>query len=373
MADAMNWLRTTVLAPVSQGLEDPEIPVHPFLLRKGQEKKPSFFEIEFLQRGNRYRYGIELDSKRIHSEFLFRKRPKGREVVLFTREKQNIEINSNQYKEAKGLENRTKQDSLFLTVCASFDVKEAQMVIAWFRQFRFVSGLTELSFFSFTAKQLQEEVHQKRILEFARKADFQIAGLSSKLERANEENLPESVPTSLRRQLISKKEIINAEIFSERKVLDYRGHSSGSLKWDITEFESEGTQKFIALAGPILHTLEEGAILIIDEFEARLHPELTRAIVDWFQSGSNHTKAQLILTTHDVGLMTPDLLRRDQIWITEKDDTGHTSLKRLSDFDVNQVKPTTRFNKHYMMGLFGGRPNVALDEFRTSHLEPQAP
>jgi predicted ATPase len=151
-------------------------------------------------------------------------------------------------------------------------------------------------------------------------------------------------------------------------VLNAKGEKAETLTWDLRDFESEGTQKFVALAGPILHTLEEGAILVIDEFEARLHPTLTASIVDWFQSAANHSKAQLIITTHDAGLMTPEHLRRDQIWLTEKDETGHSSLSRLSDFDVNQVKPTTRFNKHYLMGLYGGRPNVALEEFRTASL-----
>lgn len=364
LADAMHWLRTTVLSPVSSGLENPEIPVRPFLLRKGHEKKPSFFEIEFLWEGARYRYGVEVDSQQVHAEYLFRKRPKGRETPLFTREKREITINGRQFKDALDLEKRTKKDSLFLTVCAAFDVKEAQKVIAWFRQLRFVSGLHEQSFFAFTAGKLQDSSQRMPILEFARKADFHISGLSSKLEQATEDNIPESVPPALRRQLISKKEVIRADIFSEREVLDHRGKISSNIKWDITEHESEGTQKFIALAGPILHTLETGSILVIDEFEARLHPELTKALIDWFQSGANDSKAQLIITTHDVGLMSPNLLRRDQIWFADKDETGHSDLSRLSDFDSNQVRPTSPFSKHYMAGHYGGHPNIALDEFR---------
>lgn len=364
LADAMSWLRTTVLSPVSSGLENPEIPVQPFLLRKGHDKKPSFFEIEFLWEGARYRYGVEIDSRQVHAEYLFRKRPKGRETPLFTREKKEISPNPHQFKDALGLEKRTKQDSLFLTVCAAFDVKEAQKIIAWFRQLRFVSGLHEQSFYTFTAAQLQDAAQRGPILEFARKADFNISGLSSKLKQATEDNVPESVPPQLRRQLINKKEIIRAEIFSKREVLDYRGKVSSFLNWDITEHESEGTQKFIALAGPILHTLATGSILVINEFEARLHPELTRSLIDWFQSGANDSKAQLIITTNDVGLMSPDLLRRDQIWFAEKGESGHSDLNRLSDFDSNQVRPSTQFHKHYMAGHYGRHPNIALDEFR---------
>jgi AAA15 family ATPase/GTPase len=99
LAASMHWLRTEVLSPVSQSLENPEIPVTPFLLRKGSDKKPSFFEVEFLWKGARYRYGLEATTQEFKSEFLFRKKPRGKEICLFKREKQDFELNANQFKE----------------------------------------------------------------------------------------------------------------------------------------------------------------------------------------------------------------------------------------------------------------------------------
>lgn len=361
---AMNWMREAVLAPVSQNVKNPEVRVAPFLLCEGYESKPSFFEITFLAEGQRYRYGFEVTRDRVISEFLFRKKPGVKESTLFTREEQKILVNSKFFKEGKGLEKRTKETSLFLTVSAAFNVAEAEQVMRWFRRFRFVSGLTELGFFDFTATELQKEERRAQLLQFARKADFNICGIQSKVEKFSEENLPDGLTAEARRQVLASDLIRTSEIQTSHTFFDADGNSIGEVEWDLKKMDSEGTQKFIALAGPILHTLQEGSILMIDEFEARLHPALTSAILDWFQSPANQRQAQLIITTHDVNLMNPDHLRRDQIWLVEKSPTGHSNLTRLSDFDSNQVKPTSRFNKHYMMGLYGAYPKVAIDEFR---------
>jgi AAA15 family ATPase/GTPase len=363
LIDSMNWLREAVLAPVSQSVREPQIPVDPFLLRKGNEQRPSFFEIEFLWKNHRYRYGLQVTREKVEAEYLFRKRPGIKEANLFTREGQDIQPSPTQFKEGKGLETRTKATSLFLTVCAAFNVAEAETVVEWFRQFRFVSGLDDMGLFHFTAEQIQKKPMRDRILRFSQKADFNISGLESDYEEVSKDNAPEDLPKHLQHHLAAGKNLIRAEIRTSHPQFDANGKIVGQVTWDLLKKDSEGTQKFIALAGPILHTLNQGSVLVIDEFEARLHPALTSAIIDWFQGPANRNKAQLIITTHDVNLMTPEHLRRDQIWLVTKDPTGHSSLARLSEFDVNQVKPTSRFNKHYMMGLYGAFPRVAIDEF----------
>ena len=71
------------------------------------------------------------------------------------------------------------------------------------------------------------------------------------------------------------------------------------VEFDLRMDESAGTQKFIALTGPFLHTLKNGNILVVDELEARLHPLLTKALVGLFNSSANKKNAQLIFATHD--------------------------------------------------------------------------
>ncbi|MEH1840702.1 MAG: AAA family ATPase [Nostoc sp.] len=99
--------------------------------------------------------------------------------------------------------------------------------------------------------------------------------------------------------------------------------------FNLDEQESEGTKKVFALAGPLVDTLKNGKVLIIDEFDARIHPLISRAIVELFNSNeTNPNNAQLIFMTHDTNLLNNKLFRRDQIWFTEKNRYGATDLSK---------------------------------------------
>ncbi|MFN7656707.1 MAG: AAA family ATPase, partial [Dolichospermum sp.] len=80
-------------------------------------------------------------------------------------------------------------------------------------------------------------------------------------------------------------------------------------------------------------------VLIIDELDARLHPIITHKIIELFNSKKyNQKSAQLVFMTHDTNLLNPNLfgsrlLRRDQIWFTEKNQQGATDLYSLAEYD----------------------------------------
>ncbi|MBO6084073.1 MAG: ATP-binding protein, partial [Candidatus Methanomethylophilaceae archaeon] len=120
--------------------------------------------------------------------------------------------------------------------------------------------------------------------------------------------------------------------------------------------ESNGTVELFTVMGPISRALKDGGTVVIDEFGSDLHPMLTRWIVNLFNGRENDRGAQLIVNTHDIGLMDIDgFLRRDEIWFTDKDrDTGASSLSSLSDF--NGVKKNSNVLKDYLMGRFDGIP-----------------
>lgn len=127
-------------------------------------------------------------------------------------------------------------------------------------------------------------------------------------------------------------------------------------EFDLGEQESEGTQKIFFLAGPLLNTLDEGKILVIDEIEARLHPLITRAIIRLFNSPkTNPQNAQLVFATHDTGLLRSDFFRRDQIWFTEKTRYGATDLYSLAEL---QVRNDASFDKDYIGGRYGAVPFI---------------
>lgn len=129
--------------------------------------------------------------------------------------------------------------------------------------------------------------------------------------------------------------------------------ADGNISWDVRE-ESAGTQRLIDLAGPILTALDDGTLLILDEFGAHLHPHITRRIVELFQNPLTNPKgAQLIFNSQDVTLQANRLLRRDQIWYTVKGAEGNTELFPLSDF---KVRNDLAIDQAYLDGRFGAVP-----------------
>lgn len=121
--------------------------------------------------------------------------------------------------------------------------------------------------------------------------------------------------------------------------------------------ESKGSNMLISMGLWILKRLEIGGIHIIDEIDTSLHPNLAKALVMLFQSKkANPKNAQLIFTTHETTFLDKDFFRRDQIWLTEKNDYGETELFSLQDFD--EVREDTPFDKWYMAGRFGGLPDI---------------
>jgi AAA15 family ATPase/GTPase len=364
--DAMIWFRGFVLESSKEGQAGDSISVKPFVLSSETESAPSHFEVEFRLNGLDFRYGFEVTTKEVCSEWLYRKSPTAKEARLFTREGQDFQVSLANFKEGKGLEARTRPNALFLSVCAQFNGEESGKVLGWMRRFRHVSGLNEAGFYAFTAERLQDPKHRAMLLELAQKADFNIHALRSELEQITEDKLPAGMPAELKKRLLSEK-VMSADIKTTHHKLDSQQKVVGEVEFDLQEDESSGTQKFVALSGPIMHSLEEGSILLVDELEARLHPRLTQAILDLFHSPVNRRNAQLVCATHDVTLLDPERFRRDQIWFCEKDHTGATDLFTLADIDSNLVRPNSKFSRQYMLGLFGAVPQLAHFQEAAAH------
>ncbi len=124
------------------------------------------------------------------------------------------------------------------------------------------------------------------------------------------------------------------------------------------EQESQGTQTLFRIGMPILEAIETGSVLLVDELESSLHPALAREIVRQFNDlASNPHKAQLIFTTHDTNLLGDMLgdpvVKRDQIWLTEKDNQGATVLYPLTDYKPRDAE---NLERGYLQGRYGAIP-----------------
>jgi len=134
--------------------------------------------------------------------------------------------------------------------------------------------------------------------------------------------------------------------------------------------ESEGTQQLLHYM-PILSTpTDRSTVVVIDELDRSLHPLLCVELVRFFSENCQGTRKQLIVTTHEVQLLNQDLLRRDEYWFVEKDDTQQSRLVSLSDFNIRN---DLQVRKGYLQGRFGAIPVIGnTDELkRLINCEPQ--
>jgi AAA15 family ATPase/GTPase len=337
------------------------IPVVPFRLQAESERAPSHFEAVFVRHGTRYRYGFEVTTEVVTSEWLFSQRDSIRETTLFTREGTHIEIGE-AFREGRPVEKLTRPNALFLSVVAQFNGEIAGAIVSWMNQFRNISGIHDQETLGFTVRLLSDvqsaAVYGPMILDLVRLADMGIDGLHR--QDASAEKLasiiPRGVPESPRAQPLNSSGTTAFTVTTSHRKYSSDGLPIGSIEFDLELEESAGTQKFIALTGPFLHTLTEGTILFVDELEARLHPLLTKALVDLFNGPANRKKAQLIYATHDEGLLDPKRIRRDQVWFAEKDRLGASRLYCLDEF--KGVRKEARFSREYLLGQFGGVPQL---------------
>jgi len=200
------------------------------------------------------------------------------------------------------------------------------------------------------------ELH-KRIIRMIRDADIGIDDV-----RVNEvrwEDLPEPVKRTVLKIGADESDAGDHVSAVTLKTVHRSVGSEAPVEFDLQADESNGTLRFFALVGPLLDALSLGSVVVVDEMECSMHPLLTRKLIELFQSPEVNKKgAQLIFATHDSTLMDPELFRRDQIWLVEKNREGASELFSLYDFDTkDRPRTTTAFQRNYLAGRYGGVPD----------------
>ena len=345
LAYAMALMRNLVRNSARTGQVADELQFVPYLLDESSAHEPTFVELVFLADGTRYRYGFEVTRSAVTGEWLHHV-PQQREAMLFKRNGQEVTLNKKRFGEGAGLAAKTRSNALFLSVVAQFNGAIASRILEWFWRFRVVTGVDD-NLLGVTGQMLQEGRNVPEIVELVRNLDAGIQGV-----RVRDPEVASDLPGKVARRFESG----DVEAFELKTVHERRdddGTSSGEVEFPIHD-ESAGTRKLVGLAGPLVETLRNGYVLVIDEVDARLHPLMTREIVRLFQSRTtNPSGAQLIVMSHDVNLLHEKLLRRDQIWFTEKHPHGHSALYSLAEF---KVRNDASHGRDYIRGRFGAIP-----------------
>ena len=377
---AMSFMRHFVIhsANVKEEGDAEGIEVEPFRLSTETDTEPSFFEVVFIAKEQRYRYGFEVTAERVEAEWLY-VAPKARESKLFEREGDKITLGEKFKSEGRDLAERTRPIALFLSVCAQFKGKIAEEVLDWFRSLGITTGLMDRdnSMRTFTERMFRDKDSAKAIDTLLTQLDLGIEAIQVEkmiIPTPNLQPLPDDAPEELSR-LHNEARKLEAALESVQEALgEIADFSSGEREvvrtvhrkvgdgdqsnmeelFDLDEHESEGTKKLFSLSGPLVDTLKRGDVLIIDELDARLHPLLTKEIVSLFNDPVRNSKhAQLVFATQDTNLLDNHVLRRDQIWFVEKDRQGASYLYSLAEF---KVRNDATYEKDYILGRYGAIP-----------------
>ena len=346
-------------------------PQDPFRL-SGKAKEPSLYEVDIAVDGVRYRYGFQLSASRVEEEWLFAW-PHGRKAVWFERDGDRFEFGKTLHGENEAIRSLTRPNSLFLSAAAQNNHVTLLPIFRYFAAWRF--SLTQ-RLGSFVGGGLSSElvrrlsVHgddedRSAILQLLRGADTGIldvrvelpdlafSQLTSQAERLG------TLPAKGERDPwagISVYRTIHA-LSGQTVLFRHRAAEDGDA-WLPLALESAGTLALLELAPHVIDTLRSGGLLCIDELEASLHPSLALRLVQMFNDPQQNLKnAQLVFATHDTNLLgsivgEPALLR-DQIWFTEKDDTGGTHLYPLTDFHPRKEE---NLERGYLQGRYGAVP-----------------
>lgn len=349
---ALSSMKRLILTSSKDSTSGEEIGVERFKLSTETIDKPSFFEIEFIVDKIKYRYGFEVDTEKVHSEYLYYQ-SKTKEYLLFNRVLQEFQLGKKFDSANEKLFVITRKNALFLSVCAQFNDSLATLLTKEIRKISFITGINDFSSSDYTAKILNDGKFNIMVNNLLRSAKLGFSEI--KIEKVSAEDMLGKIdmPKELYRMLV-KKNPENNIVSTKHYVYDQNKEIQGEEYFDLNSDESLGTRKFFALSGPIIEALSEGTLLIIDEFDSRLHPELCKAIIKLFNSSQNNPyNAQLIIASHNSTFINSNnkLFRRDQIIIAGKDKYGMTRLESLFE---KKIRKDASFEKDYLTGKYDG-------------------
>lgn len=349
---AMIFVKKLVLNSSKNSQANENIDVESFRLNSRTEGRPSYFEVIFFHQGIKYRYNLSVDKMVVHTENLFYTKV-NKEYTYFTRENGKINIDE-KFIEGFGLESKTRENALFLSVVAQWNGEISMSLLNWFSNFKYINDTNKQFHQDYTAKLLiQDENYRNWITKFLANGDLGFSELTmEKMNLGELENIPKEI-----RDIILGENKGGTTIRTHHKKYDENTEEVGQVLFDLNKHESLGTRKYFSISGLIVEALAMGKVLIMDEFDARLHPNLSASIIRLFNSRLNNPKnAQLIFVTHNTNLLSKDNFRRDQIILAKKDPKfGFTKMNPLID---EKARIDEAYEKNYLKGEYGAIPDT---------------
>ena len=330
----------------------------PFLFDSVSSDAEPAFEIYFTIPGNKaektYNYGFCVDKHGVTEEWLNSKAKTARKfkpVFYRSVEEDTLDLSGLPKNSRENIQVALEKQVLIVSLGAKLKVNKCKDIRDWFLANEFADFGNPFTNF-FLSRRLpkdfiDDDSVKKKVVEYFASfdehiKDFEIEEVSYDAETKEE----------------------TYKISALHKKIDSDGFAAIPL-----DMESAGTLKMFALYPELQDVLEKGSVFFIDELNARLHPLLARNFLLIFLNPEiNINHAQLIFTTHDTWQLSNQLLRRDEVWFTEKDEQGISKLYSLADFvdeSGSRIRKDESYEKNYLIGKYGAIPTLkSIDIFK---------
>ena len=335
----------------------------PFRLRR-PSPAGTRFEVDVLLSPLRYRYAFAYDAERILSERLL-VYSTGKSQRWFERTWDPDEGRDAwlPFSQSFGGPRATWRDatrggSLFLSTAAQLNAKQLAELFDWFDSGLEIVYPSEPANLSRVATSLRDATFRSQMLGFLHAADARVTGV----------RVPDQEPAaeSTHAWFVASKPL---RASSDKSRLQFSHSAHGASIWLDAADESSGIKRLACLFGPLRAAMENGKLLLIDEFDLSLHPLVARYVLQLINDPDVSSRgAQLLFTTHNTTLMDVSVLRRDEIWLMALDDDGASVLKPLWRHPVPPRKHEL-IGKGYLRGRYGAVPAIR-SEHRAARADP---
>lgn len=322
----------------------------PFLFDSDSRSAESTFEVYFIDSeengAKTYNYGFSINSSGVCEEWLNykSKSSRGNFKKVFYRNGDDLDLSGIPTKSQENLKIALENETLIVSLGAKLKIAKLKYIRDWFINNDFADFGKPIE--NFFLSQLipegfaEDEVVRKKVVDYFAAFDPSIIGFNVEVLKTDE-----------------KDENDHLKIDAIHKMINSEQTASIPL-----QNESAGTLKMFSLYPMLQDILSTGGVLFIDELNARLHPLLVRTFVITFLNPEINTKnAQLIFTSHDSWQLNGNILRRDEIWFTEKNQNGVSTLYSLADFvdeDGIKIRKDENYEKNYLLGKYGAIPSM---------------
>lgn len=364
--NALAFVRDEVLFSHAANTAGESLPDKTFALDRRCQGQPTTLEIDFIVNGIRYEFGFEFTTEAFVGEWLFGY-PEGRRRKLYEREGSKISFGAGLKGKKQTIAEFMRPNSLFISTAVQNNHAELTDIAGFFRDF-YHETKTSYGENSINNHLRETKVLDTRTIAFLSAIGTGVVGYGHREDEYDDDykalfkDMEELLDRQVKRRM-GEEFGDDADVSVDRKRLTELKNftlelahlnDEGEQVLFKTSMESAGTRRLLILLDGIFKALDDGSLVIIDEFDASLHTHAAECIVELFTNRRTNPKgAQLVAATHDTNFLNSKTLRRDEIWFVEKSRVGASEYYSLAD--IKSVR-TDDFEAGYLEGRYGAIP-----------------